>query len=635
MSNDQWQLVEKIFDQALEQPPGERSAFLDDACGDSLEIRREVEDLLSHHGIADDRGFLNTDGGISAPLDAFSSSEDHYVGTDLGSYRIQRRLGHGGMGNVYLAVRNTDFRQQVAIKLLRRGMDTESILQRFRNEIQVLAAVSKHENIAALQDAGTTDDGLPYFVMEYVEGEPLDAYCDHHRLTVEERIALFRQVCAAVHFAHQHMIIHRDLKMSNILVRSDGVPKLIDFGIAKLTTPELGTGTMTPTNPEERFITLEYASPEQARGDSLTAASDVYALGIILHELLTGGRPYNLSTDSAADRLSVICDFEPAPPSTTARQKDGGDGSAEIFTARRTTAKRLQSRLSGDLDNIVLKSLRKEPQRRYGTAEAFADDLGRYLDGSPVEARPIGAAEQGLRWCRRNPAPAALLVAVLLVFSGGVWHLSQLSDDLMRTMAIDGAALESKTLEIVQDFYTKAIVAKVPEEVPVSHLYAAIEGAIPVPATFTIDLGEHIRKSKITNMSARMYSDLPFKGRDGGGPEDAFQATALTVLKKDPSQPFYRFETYEGRPSLRYASARVMKQACVDCHNSHPSSPRLDWKVGEVRGVLEIVRPLDADIGRIRQRLSNTFFYMLGVAIALVGLALFFLHSGRKKSGAA
>jgi serine/threonine protein kinase len=533
MSNDQWQLVEKIFDQALEQPPGERSAFLDDACGGSPEIRREVEELLSHHGIADDREFLNTDGGISAPPDAFSAPEDPYIGTDLGSYRIQRRLGHGGMGNVYLAVRNTDFRQQVAIKLLRRGMDTESILQRFRNEIQVLAAVSKHENIAGLQDAGTTDDGLPYFVMEYVEGEPLDAYCDHHRLTVDERIALFRQVCAAVHFAHQHMIIHRDLKMSNILVRSDGVPKLIDFGIAKLTTPELGTGTMTPTNPEERFITLEYASPEQARGDSLTAASDVYALGIILHELLTGGRPYNLSADSAADRLSVICDFEPTPPSTTARQKEDGDGSAEIFAARRTTVKRLQSRLSGDLDNIVLKSLRKEPQRRYGTAESFADDLGRYLDGSPVEARPIGATEHILRWCRRNPAPAALLVTVLLVFSGGVWHLSRLSDDLMRTMAIDGAALESKTLEIVQDFYTKAIVAKVPEEVPVSHLYAAIEGAIPVPATFTIDLGEHIRKSKITNMSARMYSDLPFKGRDGGGPEDAFQATALTVLKKD------------------------------------------------------------------------------------------------------
>lgn len=262
MDGERWRLVESVFEQALDRDPEDRAQFLQDACGGDDALLEEVRQLLSHHGAAEDQGFLAAGSAADRP-DA--PPADPYIGKDFGPYRIQHRLGHGGMGNVYLAVRHADFRQQVAVKVLRRGMDSESILQRFRNEIQVLAALSKHENIAALLDAGTTDDGLPYFVMEYVEGEPLDAYCDHHKHSLRERIALFQQVCSAVHFAHQHMIIHRDLKMSNILVRSDGVPKLIDFGIAKLTTPELGAETMAPTAPEGRFMTMEYASPEQGK----------------------------------------------------------------------------------------------------------------------------------------------------------------------------------------------------------------------------------------------------------------------------------------------------------------------------------------------------------------------------------
>jgi serine/threonine protein kinase len=625
MESERWRLVEDLFEQALAQDPEARGQFLQDACGGDDALREEIQQLLSHHGAVEAQDFLAPEAALHR---AEAPPEDPYIGQDFGPYRIQRRLGHGGMGNVYLAVRHADFRQQVAIKVLRRGMDSESILQRFRNEIQVLAALSKHENIAALLDAGTTDDGLPYFVMEYVEGEPLDAYCDHHKHSLPERIALFQQVCAAVHFAHQHMIIHRDLKMSNILVRSDGVPKLIDFGIAKLTTPELGVETMAPTAPEGRFMTLEYASPEQARGDPLTTASDVYSLGIVLYELLAGRRPYSLRDAFDADRIRIICDEEPPPPSR-ALTRDKPD-TATVGTRRNTTAAKLRKRLVGDLDNIVLKALRKEPQRRYGTAEGLSDDLARFLDGAPVEARSIGAMELAYRWCRRNPTPAALLVTVALTLGGGMWHLSRLADQLIHATAVEGAALEAQTLSIVQDFYAKAVVAKLRGRVPVTHRYAVVEGAIPVPASFMIDLGEHIRKSQITDMSARLFSDFPFAHREGGGPQDDFERAALRQIRWTPDQPFYRFETYLGRPSLRFATARIMKKACVDCHNTHPDSTRMDWKVGDVRGVLEIIRPLDADIARTRDRLGETFLFMLGVSVILAMLAAFRLRARRR-----
>lgn len=619
MDTERWRLVEGVFLRALEQKPEARTAFLREACGGDDALLTEVLDLLRHESAAEAQGFLGGD--RAAP------SDDPHLGQDFGPYRIQHRIGHGGMGNVYLAVRHADFRQQVAVKVLRRGMDTENILRRFRNEIQVLAALSKHENIAGLLDAGTTAEGLPYFVMEYVEGEPLDAYCDHHKLSLRERIGLFRKVCAAVQFAHQHMIIHRDLKMSNILVRSDGVPKLIDFGIAKLTAPELGTETLTPTAPEGRFMTLEYASPEQARGDPLTTASDVYSLGVVLYELLAGRRPYSLDEMSDTERVRVICDEDPLVPSRALTRAHADTG--EIEVRRNTTRAKLRKRLAGDLDNIILRALRKEPQRRYGTAKGLSDDLARYLDGVPVEARAIGPMEAAFRWCRRNPTPAALLMTVLLTLGGGSWHLSRLADKLVHGSAIDGAALEAQTLSIVQDFYAKVVVAKVRGLVPVTHRYTSVRGAIPVPASFMIDLGEDIRKSKITNMSARLYSDFPFRNREDGGPRDAFEQAALRQLRWTPDRPFYRFETYNGRPALRFATARIMKKSCVNCHNRHPDSTRKDWKVGDVRGVLEIVRPLDADIARTRKRLGDTFFYMLGISLLLVLVAAFRLRARR------
>lgn len=632
MNAKSWQLVETIFEQALEQAPEARGEFLQNACAGEAEIISEVEQLLSHHDAAEGAGFLNDPPGLPPELSSTQPQQDAYIGTSLGPYQIQRKLGQGGMGNVYLAVRSANFRQQVAIKLLRPGMNTEHLLQRFRNEIQVLSAVSQHENIAALLDAGTTSDGLPYFVMEYVEGEPLDSYCHHHRYNIRERVSLFRQVCSAVHFAHQHMIIHRDLKTSNILVRTDGTPKLIDFGIAKLTTPEFGVDTIAPTAVGSGFMTMEYASPEQARGGALTTVSDVYSLGVVLYELLCGCKPYSLADLGLSQCLEAICDVEPAAPSSMVQQSAGRQSGGDVESSSASTIfKKLRTHLSGDLDNIVLKALRKEPQRRYGTAEGLSNDLGRFLEGKPVEARPIGTMEHIYRWCRHNPAPSALLVAVLLVFSVGLWHLSRLNDQLIQSAAINAAALEAQTLTLVQDFYAKTVVAKVKDDVPVSHLYTMIEGAIPIPATFTIDLGEHLRKSKVTDMSARLYSDFPFRNREGGGVVDDFEKAALRELRADPSVPFYRFETYNGRPSLRYSTASVMQEVCVGCHNTHPDSMRTDWNVGDVRGVLEIIRPLDADVIRIHESLRETFFYMLGISISLLGLAIFYLRVGRQR----
>jgi serine/threonine protein kinase len=638
---DRWRLVENLFDQALQRDSAERREFLRAACNGDQQLFTEVEELLTHHELVEAQSFLQS--GVKAndaPIFA-AAVDDPYIGMQLGSYVIKRRHASGGMGNVYLALRQTDFRQQVAIKVLRRGMDSEDILGRFRHEIQVLAALSKHPHIAALQDAGSTKDGLPFFVMEYVEGEPVDAYCDKHNLTVRQRIQLFLQVCEAVDFAHRHMVIHRDLKSSNILVRTDGIPKLIDFGIAKLTTPEFGAQTLTPTMPERRFMTMEYASPEQVRGESLTTASDVYSLGVILYELMTGRKPYKLQGLSLQEQIKVVAERDPEQPSkavcldasTNAANPDTRDSDPNVIASRRgTTAIKLARQITGDLENILLKALHKDPQQRYEGVDDLSEDLQSFLDGSPVQARPIGRFEKFYRWSRQNPVPTALFSAVIVTFAIGIWHFSRLSEQLIQSTAVEGAALEAETLAIVQDYYSKVVVDRVKDKVPVTHRYAIYDGAIPVPASFTIDLGEHIRKSQITTMFMRLYSEFPFRHREGGGPKDEFQTNALRELRAHPDKPYYRFENFEGRQSLRYAAARIMQEACVNCHNQHPDSTRKDWRVGEVRGVLEIIRPLDRDISRTQKNLRETFYFITGVSVLLIVLALFFLRFGKNRS---
>jgi serine/threonine protein kinase len=308
MSPEQWAQVKKLFHAAAELPAEERAVFIQQHCNGDADLLRELQLLLESHQEAEH--FIEKPALVSAS-EILPEGEDAWSGKTIGHYRVLREIGRGGMGMVLLAARDDDqFKKRVAIKVLRRGMDTEDILRRFRNERQIIASL-EHPYIARLIDGGMTDDGLPYFVLDYIEGEPLDRYCDEHLLPTHERLQLFRKVCGAVHYAHQNLIVHRDLKPSNILVTSDGEPKLLDFGIAKLLNPELTAYTMAPTATQARLMTPDYASPEQIRGKNITTASDVYSLGVLLYRLLTGHAPYRFTGGSQREIERLVCESQP------------------------------------------------------------------------------------------------------------------------------------------------------------------------------------------------------------------------------------------------------------------------------------------------------------------------------------
>jgi serine/threonine protein kinase len=316
---------------------------------------------------------------------------DPLIGRRLGAYRIEREVARGGMGTVYEAIRvDNEFTKRAAIKVVKRGMDTDFVLRRFRKERQILAALN-HANIASLLDGGTTDDGLPYFVMEYIEGKPLYKYCDANQLSVTERLQLFLSICDAVHYAHQRQVVHRDIKPSNILVTADGVPKLLDFGIAKLLNPDiLGDITRDSTGTAMRLMTPEYASPEQIQGWPTSPATDVYSLGVLLYELLTGYRPYRLVNRAPHDIARVICEEAPLPPSFVMMRHDDLLTASEattlqqVYSTRKTTPESLRQTLSGDLDTIIMRALEKAPESRYQTAEELREDIARFLGKKPI-----------------------------------------------------------------------------------------------------------------------------------------------------------------------------------------------------------------------------------------------------------
>jgi serine/threonine-protein kinase len=326
----------------------------------------------------------------------------------IGPYRVVRKIGSGGMGMVYLAVRDdAEFHKRVAIKVIGGGADSAEVVRHFRRERQILAGLD-HPNIARLLDGGTTDEGLPYFVMEYIEGQPLLAYCDSRALTIAERLAVFLPLCSAVQYAHRNLVVHRDIKPGNVLVGADGVPKLLDFGIAKLLNPDLAGESPTLTS---AAMTPEYASPEQARLERITTASDVYSLGVVLYVLLTGRLPYRLASRNPIEVLKAIAEQEPERPSTAVTRPEG---------APVPDADKRRRRLEGDLDNILMLALAKEPHRRYPSVEAFSDDIGRYLRGLPVRARKPTPAYRAAKFVRRHAVAvaAAGLAAVLLAAFG-------------------------------------------------------------------------------------------------------------------------------------------------------------------------------------------------------------------------
>ncbi len=363
-----------------------------------------------------------------APATWQSPSVPDTTPESVGPYRIIAELGRGGMGSVLLGVRVDDpFNKRVAIKLIKRGMDSGEILRRFELERQVLSSLN-HSNIARVLDAGMTEDGRSFFVMEFVAGLPIDRYCDNNSLSIPERLSLFCKVCSAVHYAHRNLIVHRDIKPGNIMVGDDGEPKLLDFGIAKILDPEVGRQFIM-TAPEQRLMTPEYASPEQVTGDRVGTSSDVYSLGVLLYELLTGRRPYHFKTRLHAEIVRIISEVEPDRPSTAVSKAETvvrHDGTTEVISpeemarTRSGATHRLSRRLSGDVDNIVLMAMRKDPLRRYQSAEQLAADIQRHLKDEPVIARPETLGYIAGKFLRRNAMGVGAVAAIIALLAGGV-----------------------------------------------------------------------------------------------------------------------------------------------------------------------------------------------------------------------
>jgi eukaryotic-like serine/threonine-protein kinase len=395
---NRWQEIERLFLAASELAAEDRAAFLDREAGGDAELRAAVEGMLRHSNEGGTR--FEAAVGQTAAAAALAPEPEQ---TRIDRYAIIRELGRGGMGTVYLAERTgQEFQQQVAIKVVKRGMDTAQIVERFRHERRILASLD-HPNIARLFDGGATAEGLPYLVMEYIEGRPLVDYCREGDLSIGERLQLFEEVCSAVQHAHQKLVVHRDIKPANILVTASGVPKLLDFGIAKLLLPETSdVASPTLTQAGMRLLTPDYASPEQVRGDPVTVATDIYSLGAVLYELLTGKRPHQLRNYTEAEFAVAICETEVKPPSEAVDET------------------RLRRELSGDLDNIIGLALRKDPSRRYVSVEQFASDIRRYLEGRPVLARPETFFYRAQKFVTRNRIPVVAAVLVFLSLTAGI-----------------------------------------------------------------------------------------------------------------------------------------------------------------------------------------------------------------------
>jgi eukaryotic-like serine/threonine-protein kinase len=403
MDEARWSRVKELFAAVLEREPAQRAAFLAQECAGDAELRAEIDSLLSAH---EDAGEL-----LSQPAAAHALGIDEtpapreWIGRRVGVYRIVEAVGRGGMSEVFRAVRDDDeYRKDVAVKVLREGYDTRSLLNRFKVEKQILATLD-HPNIARLLDAGSTEEGLPYLVMDYIPGRQIDEHCTHHRLGVEARLELFQTLCSAVEYVHRHLMVHGDLKCSNVLVTDDGVLKLLDFGIAKLLQPAPNLATADAKATGLLALTPEYASPEQIRGGAITTASDVYSLGVVLYRLLAGCLPHRVQPDFAYRLASQIVEGDTRAPSVAARE------SSDV------TISGAAKRLTGDLDNIVQMALQKEPAKRYSSVERFEEDIQRHLQGFPVHARPAAFHYRLMKFAGRHKAAiaAASLFVVTLI----------------------------------------------------------------------------------------------------------------------------------------------------------------------------------------------------------------------------
>lgn len=420
---DRWDEVEALLEEALRLSPGKRASYLSNLAAQDPDIHGEVVSLLEASEEADDY-FEDLSSAVVSPL-LPPLEEEEDSPSRIGAYRVVRESGRGGMSTVYLAERaDGQFEQRVAVKLIRGDVVTKGRVQRFLAERQILASLN-HPHVAQLLDGGVLEDGRPYFVMEYVEGKPIDRYCDGKRLSVAGRLRLFQDVVGAVQYAHRNLIVHRDLKPSNILVTEEGRAKLLDFGIAKLLS-ESDNHSNSLTQQSDRWMTPEYAAPEQIRGERVTTATDVYQLGVVLYKLLTGHRPYRVDTDSTYALERAVCEEDPTRPSAIVTQTEEltrGEATVRITPEsvtlnRATDLSVLRRTLSGDLDAIILKALRKEPSERYATAGALSDDIQRYLDGLPVEAHRGSLGYRVQKYVRRHRWGVAAMAAIFVLLAG-------------------------------------------------------------------------------------------------------------------------------------------------------------------------------------------------------------------------
>ena len=436
MTPERYSQVKSLFQLVLEQPIAQRPAFLERACGADRVLYTQVRDLLQSDSTSED--FLEKPAltPLSKVLAEAAAEIQEPMPKQIGPYAIQNLLGSGGMGAVYLASRaDKTYNKLVAIKVIHKGIESDRIIQRFRRERQIVASLD-HPNIARLLDGGATEDGRPYIVMEYVEGVSIDTWCDQRKLNTRQRLQLFLQVCDALHYAHQNLVIPRDIKPGNILVRPDGTVKLLDFGIAKLMNPEPGSPVVDKTATSMRLMTPQYASPEQIKGEPVTTASDVYLLGIVLYELLTGHRPYQASDDGPLDAVRAFAQGEPQPPSqaifrTTERQLPDGRRQVTrnpllVSQIRDGNPGVLNQKLKGELDAILLRALRRDPRHRYQSTAQFADDVRNHLNHQPVSALPDNTAYRLKLFLRRNMAAtiaaAATFSLLLLVAVFAIWQ---------------------------------------------------------------------------------------------------------------------------------------------------------------------------------------------------------------------
>lgn len=512
----------------------------------------------------------------------------------LGRFELEAELGVGSFGHVFRA-RDTELDRIVALKIQRSGhFASEEDVARFHREARNVARL-KHRGIVSLYDTGTTEDGICFLITEFIEGRTLEDLLQKGPIDARTAAALVAEVADALQYAHQHGVVHRDVKPSNILIDEQGTPHITDFGLAKRDTGE------TMTSDGRVMGTPAYMSPEQARGEShhVDARSDVYSLGVILYEMLTGERPFQ---GNQRLLLLQVLEDEPRPP------------------------RRLVEVIPRDLETVCLKAMAKPVSARYQQASEFSDDLRRFLAGEPIQARRLGYAQRFWRWCRRYPLAVCLFLAVLCGSSAGLLYVTQLSEDFVRQSALESARAEAAMLDENWQFYAERVdgLNRKMTKVRFSQHYTDDDHSMPLPATYAIDIAERISRSD-PNVQARVFSRYPWPGRKGGGPRDDFERRSLQRLEANnrhtgsQSNEYYEILDVRGERWLWYARPKLMEKSCLTCHNDKKGkSPKKDWKAGDVGGVIKIGRRLDGDGEPLAGRTGTQAVFVLMVVSALL-----------------